>query len=438
MKFKKVLALGLVGAMTLSLAACGKSSSGSNNAGTGSSDETNASGETISLVLWGAEEDQTLLTELVEKFEATYSDQKFDIQIGVESESTAKDTILTDIEAAADVFAFSSDQINDLYAAGALADIESMESALTTYAGKTFDDVKNANGAGAVEAASIDDKLYAFPMVGGNGYYLIYDSSVLSEEDVASWDSLLAAADTAGKKVGMTLVSGWYSAGFFYGAGFSTSLSDDGKQTVCDFNGTSADGYTGVQVTQGMLDIAGNNAFMAIADGDGSNQLASGQLCALVTGTWDTANGKNIWGEENFAATKLPTFTCNGEQVQMGSVDSYKFIGVNAYSENVGWATLLAEFLTNEESQAERYAQRSLIPTNTAVASSEDVASDVTVAAIAAQSDYAVAQFVTGNYWDPMKTFGEMIAQGTLSADDEAGIQDALDTMVEGVTAISE
>lgn len=29
MKFKKVLALGLVGAMTLSLAACGKSSSGS-------------------------------------------------------------------------------------------------------------------------------------------------------------------------------------------------------------------------------------------------------------------------------------------------------------------------------------------------------------------------------------------------------------------------
>lgn len=76
MKFKKVLALGLVGAMTLSLAACGNSSSGSNNAGTGSSDETNASGETISLVLWGAEEDQTLLTELVEKFEATYSDHQ--------------------------------------------------------------------------------------------------------------------------------------------------------------------------------------------------------------------------------------------------------------------------------------------------------------------------------------------------------------------------
>lgn len=438
MKFKKVLALGLVGAMALSLAACGKSTSSS---GTGSSDsgsKTPATTGTVSLRVWGAEEDQTLLSELVEKFKAQYPDQEFNIEIGVESESTAKDTILTDIEAAADVFAFSSDQINELYAAGALADIESMEAALTTYAGKTFDDIKAANGAGAVDAASIDDKLYAFPMVGGNGYYLIYDSSVLTEDDVKSWDSLLAAADAAGSKVGMTLASGWYNAGFFYGAGFTTALSDDGKQTVCDFNGTSPDGYTGVQVVQGMLEIAGNSAFMACADGDASNQLASGALCALVTGTWDTDAAKKVWGEENFAATKLPTFTCGGDQVQMGSVDSYKFIGVNAYSENVGWATVLAEFLTNEDSQAERYAQRALIPTNTNVATSEEVASDVTVAAIGAQSDYALVQLVTGNYWDPTATFGEMIAQGTLSATDEAAIQDALDTLIEGVTAISE
>ena len=38
-------------------------------------------------------------------------------------------------------------------------------------------------------------------------------------------------------------------------------------------------------------------------------------------------------------------------------------------------------------------------------------------------------------YWDPSKTFGELIAQGTLVADDDAAIQEALDNLVEGVTA---
>lgn len=231
--------------------------------------------ETIKLTVWGAEEDQNLLKELTDKFQETYKDQTFDIQIGVESESTAKDTVLTDVEAAADVYAFADDQISDLVKAGALLKLDDYADALQL-AGKTLDDVKAANVDGSIEAATVDGSLYAFPRAADNGYFLYYDSSVLTEEDVASWDSLLAAADKAGKKVGMTLASGWYNASFFYGAGFTTGLNEDGT-TAMDWNGTSADGYTGVDVVKGMLDIAGNSAFMAIADGDISNQLASGK-----------------------------------------------------------------------------------------------------------------------------------------------------------------
>ena len=57
-----------------------------------------------------------------------------------------------------------------------------------------------------------------------------------------------------------------------------------------DWNGTSADGVTGVQVVQAMLGIAGNSAFLPIADGDISNQIASGDLCAVVSGTWDACS----------------------------------------------------------------------------------------------------------------------------------------------------
>ena len=433
MKFKKVLALGLVGAMAISMAACGKTSSSTNNGGSGNSGTSN---ETVSLRVWGGEEDQNLLKELVEKFKTTYPDQKFNIEIGVESEATAKDTILTDVEAAADVFAFASDQIVDLNNAKALANIEDMDAALQNYAKKSIADVKAANGEGSVEAASIDGKLMAFPMTGGNGYFLYYDSSVISEEDAATWDTLLAAADKAGKKVGMTLASGWYNASFFYGAGFTTGLNDDGT-TAIDFNGTSKDGYTGVQVTQSMLNIASNKAFMAIADGDISNQIAGGTLAAVISGTWDAENAQKVFGD-GYAATQLPTYTLDGKQVQQGSVSGYKFIGVNAYSKNVGWATVLAEFLTNEESQATRFEQRQLAPTNKNVAASDEVSKNVAIAASAAQDAYGVVQAVSAKYWDPTKTFGEMIAQGSLSATDEKAIQDALDTMVEGVKSAVE
>lgn len=417
MKFsKKVLASVLAAAMAAAPAAY-----------------VSAAEETIDLTLWGAEEDQDLLKELVGKFEETYPDQKFNIEIGVESESTAKDTILTDVEAAADVYAFASDQIYDLYKAGALADLTEYDEAFQAVAGKSIEDVKNANSDASVEAASVDGDLYAFPMAGDNSYFLFYDSSVISPEDAGSWDTILAAAEKAGKKVGMTLASGWYNAGFFYGAGFTTDLNDDGT-TSMDWNGTSPAGYTGVQVVQSMLNIAGNSSFMAIADGDISNQIATGGLCAVISGTWDAQAAQDAFGE-GYAAAKLPTFTVGEDQVQMGSAFGYKFVGVNAYAENIGWAAVLAEFLTNEEAQTARFEARQIGPTNKVAVESDEVKANAAITAVIDQSEFGVIQRVGGKYWDPSASFGENIAQGKLAADDEAGIQAALDTLVEGVTA---
>ena len=292
-----------------------------------------AEDETIKLTVWGAEEDQDLLKELTDKFQEKYADQKFDIQIGVESESTAKDTILTDVEAGADVYAFADDQLTDLVKAGALLKLDDYAEALQL-ADTTLDDVKAANVEGAIDAAS--------------------------------WDSLLEAADKAGKKVGMT--------------------------------------------------------------------LASGNLVACVSGTWDAITAQDVFGD-GYAATKLPTFTVGDKQVQQGSVAGYKYVGVNGYSENSGWAVLLAEYLTNEESQQIFFDQRESGPSNKNVAASDSVQENVALAALSAQSEYAQAQKVGGKYWDSAQTFGELVAQGTLSADDDNAIQEALDNLVDGVTA---
>ena len=292
-----------------------------------------AEDETIKLTVWGAEEDQNLLKELTDKFQEKYADQKFDIQIGVESESTAKDTILTDVEAGADVYAFADDQLTDLVKAGALLKLDDYAEALQL-ADTTLDDVKAANVEGAIDAAS--------------------------------WDSLLEAADKAGKKVGMT--------------------------------------------------------------------LASGNLVACVSGTWDAITAQDVFGD-GYAAAKLPTFTVGDKQVQQGSVAGYKYVGVNGYSENSGWAVLLAEYFTNEESQQMFFDQRESGPSNKNVAASDSVQENVALAALSAQSEYAQAQKVGGKYWDSAQTFGELVAQGTLSADDDNAIQEALDNLVDGVTA---
>lgn len=411
---KKLLALLLTLAMVLSVAVCASAA------------------DPISLVVWGAEEDQALLAELVEGFKAAYPDQTFDIQIGVESESTAKDTVLTDVEAAADVFAFANDQLNDLVAAGALLDLSGQVSAvLPAYAGKTLEDVMAANGEGSVAAASKDGKLYAFPMGGGNNYFLYYDSTKVSAEQAQSWDGLLAAAEAAGSKVGMTFASGWYNASFFLGAGFIADMNEDGT-TVIDWNGTSSDGYTGVDVAKAMAEIAANPGFLAIADGDISNQIASKAVCAVISGTWDAGAAEAAFGE-GYAATKLPTFTVNGEQVQMSSFAGFKLVGVNSYSENVGDAMDFAAFMTNEESQTLRFEMRSQGPSNINAAASDAVQANPAIAALAAQSAYADVQRVGQAYWDAAAALGKIIVNGN---PDNIELQTLLDNCVAGITAV--
>lgn len=417
---KKVLSALLCASMVATMVAgCGSKDAGTTDgnaaAGTEEAAAPAGSGETIALTVWAAEEDQTLTAELVENFKAANPDQTFDITIGVESEAKAKDDILVDPEAAADVFAFASDQITDLVNAGVLQPVQDV------------DTVSSENVAGSVDAATVDGTLYAYPFAADNGYFLFYDSTVVT--DPTNWDAILADCAAAGKKAGMVMASGWYNAGFFYGAGFTTALNEDGS-TSMDWNGTSADGIAGTDVAQAMIDITTNSAFLPITDGDTSNQIATGEMGAIVSGTWDAAAVEEAFGE-GYAATALPSYTCAGEQVPMGSAAGYKMVGVNANSAQVGWAMELAKFLTNEESQKTRFAQRQIGPSNIAAGEAPEVQENIALVAVTMQNGTnGVVQVVGGGYWEPTKTFGEIIAQGNPEGTD---LQTLLDNLVAAV-----
>jgi arabinogalactan oligomer/maltooligosaccharide transport system substrate-binding protein len=436
---KKILSGILVAAMTVSMVACGSGDSTDTQSGTttnggASTDDTNAGGDTatdassaideliaatdgtVTLTVWCSELEayQTVMATLVDEFKAAYPDVTFDITIGAESEANCKDDLLNDVEAGADVFVFADDQINELVTAGALNPVD------TAY---TYN-LSDAYGEGTLAAASVNGQLYAYPLSASNGYFLYYNTAYISEADAASWESLVAAAETAGKKVGFDFGNVWYTYGFFSGAGLTATLADDGVNTVCDWNSTS-NSPTGAEVAQAIVDLCKSDAVVSVGNADAMTMMANDELVAFVDGTWDANTVKEAYGD-GYAAAKLPTFQAGGQTVQMGSFAGYKFVGVNAYSAYKGWAMLLAEYITSEASQVAIYNATADGPANTAAAAQ---ASSPELEALAAQAAYADLQRVGGNFWSSGNTLGATLFEGT---DD---VQAALDEAVAGITA---
>lgn len=368
-------------------------------------------GDTIALKIWGSQTDQDLLKELCEEFAKEHPENSWQFDYGVVGEADAQARYIEDPAAAADVFSYPDDQLMTLVQADALYEVT-----------RDVDEVKSANAPGSIDAASYNGVLYGYPMTADNGYYLFYDKSVLSEEDVKTLDGILAAANKAGKQVHMDISNGWYLASFFLGNGCNISLDENGKQ-ICDFNNEK-----GLAAAEAIRNFCNDPAFVT-----GDDSVLEGgigdNICCGVSGPWISASIKEKLGD-NFGAAKLPTFTCGGEQVQMGSLLGCKILGVNTQTEHPVEAMELAKYLTNEKSQARRFEVLGYGPSNVNVANSDAVSADISLKALADQSQFAVSQHVNGAYWTPAEAFGAEL-EGHSTND----LQAMLDQLVEQATA---
>ena len=374
--------------------------------------------ETVSLTVWGAEEDEALLQEIFASFRNHYAGQAdFQITYQPQSESNCKDALLGSLEEGADVFAFADDQVAALAAAGGLDPIAD------------DDAIRSASLPAAVEAASVGDTLYAYPLTADNGYFLYYNKAYFTQEDVQSLERLLEAAAQAEKLVAMDWSSAWYVYAFFGNTGLEVGLNDDGLTNYCTWN--SADGpIRGVDVAQAMLDIAASPGFSNRTDGEFLAGVQDGSVIAGVSGVWNSVAVQEAWGDD-MGAAKLPTYRCGGREVQMASFSGCKLIGVNAYSSHPEWATRLAEWITSEENQRLRFEMRGQGPANVSAANSQAVQSSLAIAALLDQSNHSQLQRVGGKFWDPVAQFADSMAQGNPSG---ASLQAQLDRMVQGVS----
>ena len=381
-----------------------------------------AMAEEVSLRVWvGDNNDIEWINTVIANFQAANPDKTYKIEVGVQTEGDCSKVVLTDPTAAADVFTFADDQFNSLYNAGALQQVVIDPEAVIA-----------ANTPGSVAAATgADGNLYAYPATADNGYFMFYNKEYFTEEDVQTLDGMLAKAAEAGKKVGFPMSNAWYFYSFFKGAGLDMTVSEDGVTNTCNWNATDTP-ITGVQVVEALLAVTSNPGFMEADSDPFVAGVKDGTIIAGVSGTWNANTAAEVWGD-NYAATKLPTYTVNGEQVQMSSFAGFKLVGVNAYSENVGDAMDFAAFMTNEESQTLRFEMRSQGPSNINAAASDAVQANPAIAALAAQSAYADVQRVGQAYWDAAAALGKIIVNGN---PDNIELQTLLDNCVAGITAV--
>ena len=373
----------------------------------------------VELVVWGAEEDKELMEQIIQSFQANYQGQAdFEISFEAQGESQCKDVLLGGLEEGADVFTFADDQLNALAAAGALDPIENA------------DEIRSRNLSSTVEAATVNDQLYAYPLTADNGYFLYYNKRYITEEQAKTLDGILEAAAAKEKLFTMDWTSAWYVYSFFGNTGLEVGLNDDGITNYCTWNQMDGD-IRGLDVAQAMLRIADNPGFANCTDEEFMNGVKDGSVIAGVSGVWNSVAVKEAWGE-NAGAAKLPTYTCDNRQVQMASFSGCKLIGVNAYSEYPEWASRLAEWITNEENQRLRFEMRGQGPSNIVVANSEQISQSPAIAALLEQSEFSQLQRVGGKFWDPVSKFAGNIAAGNPS---RQSLQEQLDEMTEEVSA---
>ena len=428
---KKVLACALVAAMSATLlAGCGNSgstsSSGSAATNAGASEATNAGTSEVTdvaLKVWVPQnqvdsgiiaEQQTAFAELHPEWDITWTTE-------IIGEDVAKENILRDVEAAADVFLFASDQLVELVNAGAIARL----------GGDTEKMVKETIAESVRATAMVGDAVYGIPFT-HNTFYMYYDKTLMTEDDVKTIEGIVNK-DTADDVYNFYFESGggWKLGAWYYGAGCSV-FGADGYDIEA---GVDWNNETGVAVTEYLIDLINNKKVAYDGEISVSELIAEHRLGVWFDGSWIDQMYVDVLGDDLGRAV-IPTYNLNGEDVQLKGFYSSKCIGVNAASENMEAAVAFAAFLGNEENQILRFEKSGQIPANINAGNSEAVQSDPLAAVIAQEANVASVMQPTSaefssKYWNYANTIPTEIRSGELNKDN---VQAKLDQFVKAMT----
>ncbi|KAB8291960.1 extracellular solute-binding protein [Bifidobacterium avesanii] len=414
--WKKAVGLAAAVAMLSPLAACG-SSTGS---GSGSTGSASGGATDVTLKVWSPQADQastsgdSWLTTVEKAFEKAHPEYKITWTNDVVGEDDASKTVKQDAASAADVYMFGNDQLGTLIDAKAIGQ-------LGTDAEKQ---VKEQSDEATLQSVtSTDGKLYGVPYT-GNTWFMYYNKSKFSADDVKSLDAMLAKG-----KVAFQIGGPWYYTAFYTGAG-AKFFGSNGM--------TASDGIKlgdkATDVTKYLAELANNPNFVVDDGTTGIAGLQNGTVDAYFDGTWNASKAKAALGD-NYAAAPAPSFTINGESIPMTPFSGSKAAAYNPNSKNAKAAAQFAAFLGSTDSQKSHYTMSGVTPSDKSLASiATDPASKAqmdTIAKIAVTQPIISAM---NNFWDPATTFGNGLKNKDVTAanaaDKLAEFQSQLDAAV--------
>ena len=414
---KRTLALILALAMMLGLllSGCG----GTETAETEAAVSGTTGVQDVHLKVWVPEEEQDIMQQMADSFAAAHPEYNFSIEMSIMGIDEANAQLKTDADSAADIFQMASGGVPELQKMGLLLPIGYNEAEL-----------RELYAENAITAVTAEDGLiYAVPFT-PNTFFMYYNTSMFTEEDVKSLDAMLAKdlGEGVDYNVAFPVSGSWYLESFFFAAG-CTLFGEDGKDpTSMDWNNEK-----GLAAGQYMIDLVNNPKFINDKDGIGLSLLREGKVGAIFSGTWDAAVVQEALGE-NYGAAKLPTANINGTDSQLRNFGDYKTYAVKSSTKYPLAAQQFAEWICNEENQLLRYEAIGVSPCITSLAESPELADDLATAALVAQSEHYYPQPnipQINEYWTPATAFGEGVVNKTITYDN---LQEQLDAFVDAVT----
>ena len=383
--------------LVTSLAVTGLTGCGSGNDGK----------ESVRLMVWSPQGDQSVdqgqwLQTCCNAFAEEHPEWDITFVYGVADEASSAGQVSQDAEASADVFLYANDNLTTMTDADALV----------KFGGKYRGEIEATNSQTSLDSVTKDGEIYGVPFA-INTWFLFYDKSVFSEEDVKNLDTMLEKG-----VVSFPFTNSWYLPAFYIGNG--CTLFGDGTDASAgvDFGGEKAQ-----EVTDYLIDLESNPNFRIDADGSGIAGLRDGSINAMFSGSWDAAAVKEALGD-NMGVAALPTYTLNGEEKQMYAYAGTKAVGVNTQSDYMVQAVELAIFLGNEYSQRLHYELENVVPCHTALLEDEEIMADEVVAAIndtfnrtsILQPNLAEMS----NCWTPIENMGKGIRNGSITHENSA------------------
>lgn len=395
--------------VALGLAAC---SGGESEETTGAPSTSSADVTRVSLTVWAPHDDQLRGQSWLESMEVAFAQAHPEYAISWINEVVPPDevggTIVEDPEEAADVFIYANDQLGMLQETGAIGPLsdDSVNQLYTDFSEQMITSVTAADG-----------QVYGMPTE-PNTWFIYYNTAAFTTDQIKSLDTMLENGT-----VSLPISNAWYLASFYAGAG-ATFFGD----------GTDADagidlGERSANVTTYLLNLVNNPNFVNDTDGAGMRGLANGTIDAVFSGSWDANNAREALGQ-NYGVAALPSFTLDGEDIQLRAFSGSKAAGYNPNSEYAGVAEQFAAFLGTTGAQLAHYQMVGVIPANNQLGINPSISSDpVTLVIEDMVANSSISQPTLpemSNFWGPASEFGLELINGDITADNAADKTDAL------------